>query len=162
MPVKGKPLSQAHKEKISKSLTGIKRSKETRQKMSEQRQKENHPNWKGGQTPEKIEAYRKKHYQTHLACSRKWKKNNKERVLFLNNKRRIQKIGNGGSHTLEEWEKLKHDFDYCCAQCGINEKEVKLTRDHIMPISKGGTDDICNIQPLCRSCNSKKRDKIIV
>jgi hypothetical protein len=38
---------------------------------------------------------------------------------------------------------------------------IKLTRDHILSLSNGGTDDITNIQPLCVQCNSKKSTKTI-
>jgi len=81
-----------------------------------------------------------------------------ERKLWLNNQRRVRKLNNGGSHTLKEWEELKKHWNYTCCIC---RKKKILTRDHIIPLSKGGTDNISNIQPLCRSCNSKKHNKII-
>lgn len=33
---------------------------------------------------------------------------------------------------------------------------VELTIDHIVPLAKGGTNDLENLQLLCRSCNCKK------
>ncbi len=42
---------------------------------------------------------------------------------------------------------------YACLKCGA---ESNLTMDHIIPVSKGGEDSIENLQPLCRTCNSKK------
>lgn len=46
--------------------------------------------------------------------------------------------------------------DYRCAHCGTAED---LSIDHIRPWSKGGTDDVENLQTLCRPCNSAKGDK---
>ena len=44
---------------------------------------------------------------------------------------------------------------YKCLKCGnIN----KLQIDHINPISRGGENKLSNLQTLCNSCNSKKRD----
>ena len=40
-----------------------------------------------------------------------------------------------------------------CQICG---SEDNLTIDHIIPIAKGGSSELNNLQPLCRSCNSKK------
>jgi hypothetical protein len=33
--------------------------------------------------------------------------------------------------------------------------------DHILPVSRGGTNAIDNVQPLCRKCNSEKLDSYI-
>jgi len=46
-----------------------------------------------------------------------------------------------------------------CELCGISAKEKALEVDHIIPRNKGGSDDISNLQSLCYSCNSMKRDK---
>ena len=39
--------------------------------------------------------------------------------------------------------------DYCCAYCGDDANTV----DHIIPISKGGTDDPMNLVAACSRCN---------
>lgn len=46
--------------------------------------------------------------------------------------------------------------NYRCRSCSGTKY---LTVDHIIPISKGGTDDLSNLQTLCRACNSSKKDK---
>jgi len=58
-----------------------------------------------------------------------------------------------GSFTAKE---LIDRFDMLgnkCAHCGAT---GKLTADHIVPLARGGTNYIDNIQPLCGSCNSRK------
>ena len=102
--------------------------------------------WKGG-------FDRKKYNKESL-------KNNYEKKLWHNRKRRIMKTGNGGSHTLGDWETLKAQYNWTCPCCKKVEPQIKLTEDHIIPVSKGGSDNIENIQPLCKSCNCRKHDKI--
>jgi len=45
-----------------------------------------------------------------------------------------------------------------CQYCGSTRK---LTIDHIMPKSKGGTDDWDNLVVACSSCNIKKSNKLL-
>lgn len=44
-----------------------------------------------------------------------------------------------------------------CNQCG---RKSGLTTDHIIPKSKGGTEDQSNIQILCLPCNASKSDLV--
>ena len=67
---------------------------------------------------------------------------------------------NGGKFTFQEWEQMKKDYNFICPICKRKEPEIKLVRDHIFPIVKGGKHCKENIQPLCISCNCKKHDKI--
>ena len=45
------------------------------------------------------------------------------------------------------------------AECLCCNRRRKLTADHVIPVSKGGTSYISNIQPLCQPCNSSKGTK---
>jgi 5-methylcytosine-specific restriction endonuclease McrA len=84
-----------------------------------------------------------------------------EKRIARGAKRRASKMQAGGNFTITEWEALKAQYHYTCLRCGRREPEIKLTPDHVIPISKLGTSNIENIQPLCFSCNSAKCAKII-
>ena len=48
-----------------------------------------------------------------------------------------------------------------CLCCGVSFGETKPTIDHIIPMSRGGTDDLENLQMLCAPCNARKGNRII-
>ena len=56
--------------------------------------------------------------------------------------------------------KLRHEVfkrdGYRCRECGASKDETSLEIDHILPVAKGGTNDIDNLQTLCRECNRMK------
>ena len=49
---------------------------------------------------------------------------------------------------------------YRCQYCGRSQIELKpresLTRDHLVPLSRGGTNDWTNVVTACSSCNTRK------
>lgn len=62
--------------------------------------------------------------------------------------------GRGG----RPWRRIKaqvHERDlYTCQQCGRVTMELEC--DHIVNQAQGGTDDLNNLQSLCKDCHSKK------
>ena len=68
-------------------------------------------------------------------------------------KRRAAKTSAGGAYTSLQWIALCDKYGNKCLCCN---KKRKLTADHVIPISKGGSSDISNIQPLCMPCNAHK------
>jgi len=81
---------------------------------------------------------------------------NKELYRLIDQNRRIRKLGNGGTYSVDDWLQLTILLGKHCLVCWKN--NIKLTIDHIIPISKGGTNFISNLQPLCKSCNCKKHN----
>lgn len=50
---------------------------------------------------------------------------------------------------------LKRD-NFTCQYCGAKAPDVELQIDHIIPVCKGGTNDIVNLTTACKSCNMRK------
>jgi 5-methylcytosine-specific restriction endonuclease McrA len=90
-----------------------------------------------------------------------YRTNNLNKFRIYEHKRRALKKQTISTVTLEQWEKLKQKYNHTCLSCGKVEPDIKLELDHIVPLSKHGTNDISNIQPLCKSCNSSKGTKTI-
>lgn len=58
----------------------------------------------------------------------------------------------------EDWKELLNKFDNSCAYCGT---QSDLTKDHVLPISKGGKHEVKNLVPACKNCNSSKNDILL-
>lgn len=98
----------------------------------------------------------KKDPQRYISSVQEWQHNNPGKVAAIASRRRTRKTEAGGSYTAAEFKALCELYDNCCVCCG---QEKPLTFDHVIPVSKGGSSDISNGQPMCRPCNSKKYNK---
>lgn len=58
----------------------------------------------------------------------------------------------------EQWLVLQEKYNYQCFYCG--KSGSNLTKDHVIPVSKGGEDTMENIVPACMECNRRKGVKI--
>lgn len=83
----------------------------------------------------------------------RWRMANRERYLAHVANSRARRRGALGTHTAQEWREKLELFAYCCAYCG--EPRV-LVREHKVPLSRGGSNDITNIVPACQPCNARK------
>ena len=61
--------------------------------------------------------------------------------------------------TAEQWVDIQREHDYRCKYCGGS--NLRLTQDHVVPLSRGGAHTRSNIVPACNSCNSRKKDKLL-
>ena len=54
--------------------------------------------------------------------------------------------------------------DYSCQFCGRRQNALRfrecLTRDHLVPLSRGGTNDWANVITACSSCNTRKGNRL--
>lgn len=50
--------------------------------------------------------------------------------------------------------------DYICGYCGYKFPKKYLSKDHIIPISRGGLDEWTNTVTACIKCNNEKGDKL--
>ncbi len=74
--------------------------------------------------------------------------------LYSELRRRRMRVARArGTHTHQQWVGLCAIFNHQCAACS---RAAALTKDHIIPVSRGGSDAIGNLQPLCQRCNSVK------
>lgn len=69
----------------------------------------------------------------------------KERVIFDKGKK----------------EKILHKSKGVCAHCGKKLELETMTVDHVIPLSKGGTNELKNLVALCENCNKDKSNYIV-
>lgn len=87
---------------------------------------------------------------SQIHCSRTCK----ERSTRL--RRRANEAGATGEYSHSQFMSIAHKFGYCCAYC--NTRPDRLDADHVVPLSRGGSNTMTNLLPSCLLCNSDKRD----
>ena len=109
--------------------------------------------------------WRAKDPDRHLATNRDWYRRNGDharKVKARAQHRRITRArlrGDERLHAEWEWLRLLRRHGGRCAYC---DAQGVMTRDHVIPVSRGGTDTIGNILPACQSCNYSKKDRLLV
>ncbi len=87
----------------------------------------------------------------------RWQKNNPEQNRARRDRRRaLENNAPVCDFTLVQWEHIKRSHGHCCHYCGA---KTVLERDHVVPLTRGGSHTASNIVPACRKCNNRKGNK---
>jgi hypothetical protein len=122
--------------------------------------------------PEKWRAYDRKVYRTKLrtnprwyarklAKGRAWARNNPEKQRHRSGRYRVRKFLAAGSHKLDEWLSVVRKHRWRCFYCDKHLTVRTVTKDHRIPLSKGGSDFAKNLVPACKTCNSGRAGQLI-
>lgn len=107
--------------------------------------------------PEKVKEENFRYYERKKELARI--NYDPEKGREKNENRRARRLAAGGNITRSEWLSVLKKYGHKCLWCGRT--DARLTMDHVVPLDKGGSHTINNIQPLCSSCNSRKGIKIM-
>ncbi len=76
-------------------------------------------------------------------------------------KRRGKVAGATGTYTWSEVARLWVAFNRACAYCRRPTPLSAVQAEHVVPLSRGGANNLTNLLPSCASCNSDKRDILL-
>lgn len=134
------------------------KNKETKLEYNRQWSKEH---WRERDPEKKAENNRKwfSENKEHVSLVKKiWYALNLEKSRQYRRTRRARLAQAEGNFTPDEFQELCAQYDNRCLCC---HEQRPLEPDHVIPISKGGSNAIDNIQPLCLTCNRRKSAKMI-
>lgn len=147
-------------EKVAARKKRYRTSNASKVRLSEKRYRDANPE----KIQKKNKSYKTQHAERLAPIARErtkqWAKDNPEAVRRNINARRAREYNALGSHTVDQLHALLHSQDYLCIGCyaDLREKSAR-SLDHIVALSRGGSQWIENIQYLCKPCNSRKHDK---
>lgn len=110
--------------------------------------------------PKSIMSQEERRTRVNLQ-NKKWRQENPDKWKFYNrvNKHRRRALG---KIDFDGWKEKCRQLNNLCQICFKTEPEVTITIDHILPVAKGGTNNLDNLQPLCMDCNRKKHAKYLL
>ena len=103
-------------------------------------------------------AHRAANKALYAARDEAYRLANPQKVITVKRRYRARLRGADGDHTSAQIEVMAARQGHRCAHC---KKSIRkgYHADHIVPLKLGGSNDISNIQLLCRSCNCSKGGK---
>lgn len=108
-----------------------------------------------------LEKHKNNYHENKEQYSERWRRyyfsdRGQEVTSQIAHRRREREKTSLASLSTKQWKECKNHFNHKCAYCLSDEK---LTKDHFVPVSKGGELTVKNIVPVCNRCNCSKKDK---
>ena len=75
---------------------------------------------------------------------------------YWNHLRESREDNAPGIHTEQQWLERIRFFGSRCRYCNISLSSRTLTKDHQIPLCRGGSQWAANLVPACQQCNSTK------
>lgn len=101
--------------------------------------------------------YRQENRTEVLRRLKAWRDSNPMAMRAHEKTRRARKLNAPGTHTAADVRDILTMQRHHCACCGV--KLATYHVDHIVPLSRGGSNDKANLQILCAPCNLSKHAK---
>jgi 5-methylcytosine-specific restriction endonuclease McrA len=101
----------------------------------------------------RCRRWRAENREKARAAVSNWTKNNPEEVRVRNNQRKALFYKASGSATSEQIQARIDLFGGMCAYCRVKPCEHV---DHVIPLSRGGSNWPANLRPACADCNLRK------
>lgn len=95
-----------------------------------------------------------------LASRRSYRQHNRVKLRLYERVRFARERTASGTYTAAQCLARIIFYGWCCAYCRTSLTTATLEMDHVIPISKGGTNWPSNLVPACRPCNRRKSDKL--
>lgn len=108
----------------------------------------------------KDRARRDRNPEVGRAAARRWAKANPDRRKVSEFRYRALEMGAAGKSTVEQIAARVAYYGWLCWLC--RGPWVGKHVDHVIPLSKGGSNWPANLRPICRSCNTSKGNRWVL
>ena len=138
---------------LTQERAEVERNREKRYEAARQRRSKD---------PERHRGYGRSCYVRHAdeynAKNREWRLANPEKTRAKVQRRTAMRIGAPGSHTGADIVAQLARQRGRCYWCGERVEEYHV--DHVVPLSRGGSDDPGNLVIACPHCNLSKHNRL--
>lgn len=97
------------------------------------------------------------HPEKRRALNRNWARRNPLKIR-ANGARRRAKIAKAPGYLYTTSEHIQMRWEMFGSKCWICHRDAQHT-DHVKPLTAGGSHYPGNLRPICRACNSRKKDR---